>query len=265
MTCISEGIRVRRLHTAARVLLVSSLVAVALRGIALAACQDLDTAEMDRFAKLAAEGAGPAVTSTPTMTTKELANVIRKAGLPEASLVAALPGTVEESSFDFLDGGTYLKATLDGPWHIEVVQFVRQGERLIPIGRGRAARERVAIELQLSVRSAETAQRYVRWLLDATSDQALWLVASADDVPFKQPSLTETNLKAQIGAVRQDLERKIEPPRSEESGPVFVVHQDAVVARDLVRYTVTVSRLGLPTIEATTIARDLPVVYVESD
>ena len=34
---------------------------------------------------------------------------------------------------------------------------------------------------------------------------------------------------------------------------------------DLVRYTVKVSKLGLPSIEVTTIAPDLPVVYVVSD
>ena len=261
----SRHICARRTLRVARGLFVSSLATLALRGIVLAACGDIDPAQAENLANLAATGSYQPVTSSSGMTTKALAEVIRKAGLPLEPSVASLPGTVEESSFDFLNGGTYLKATLDGPWRVEVVQFVRQEKRLIPIQRGRAGRESVATDVQLTIRSAETAQRYVRWLLDATSDQATWLVSSADEVPFKLPDRTDTDLKARIAAAHQDVESKIQPPRSEESGPGFVVHQDAVVARDLVRYTVKVSKLGLPSIEETTVARDLPVVYVVSD
>jgi len=265
MIDICHRARARTLRRAAEIALVSSFAVIAFRDVAFAACQTLDPADVQRFTKLATAAAAAPAPSTPAMTTKELADALRKARLPQADLVAATPGTVQVSSFDFLNGGTYLKATLDGPWHTDVVQFVRQGDRLIPIRRGRAGRERVTSDVQLSVRSADSAQRYVQWLLDATSDQALWLVASVDDVPFKQPSRTEADLKAQIATLRQSLESQIEPPRAEESGTVFVVHQDAVVGRDLVRYTIKVSRLGLPTIESTTIAHELPVVYAIVD
>src|SRR5436190_7919073 len=206
---ISWHICVRRTLRVASVLLVSSLATLALRGIVLAACEDIDPAQAENLANLAATGSYQPVTSSSGMTTKELAEVIRKAGLPLESSVASLPGRVEESTYDFLNGGTYLKATLDGPWRVEVVQFVRQEKRLIPIQRGRAGREGVATDVQLTIRSAETAQRYVQWLLDATSDRATWLVSSADDVPFKLPDRTDTDLKARIAAAHQDLERKI--------------------------------------------------------
>lgn len=264
MSYISQRIRDRRLHRVAGVLLVSSIATVALPSIA-AGCWALDPAEVERFTKRATAAAVAAPPPTPAMTTSRLADALRKARLPEADVVAELPGAVEELSLDFLNGGTYVKATLDGPWHTEVLQFVRQKNQFIPIERGAAGRERVVSDVELSVRSAEAAQRYVQWLLDVTSDRAFWLVSSADDVPFKQPTRTEKDLKTKIGALRQDLESKIEPPHAEESGPGFVVHQDAVVARDLVRYTVKVSKLGLPSIEETTIARDLPLVYVVSD
>jgi len=71
------------------------------------------------------------------------------------------------------------------------------------------ARERITRELDISVRSADTALRYVQWLLAVTSEVAFWLVASADDVPFRRPTRAETDLKARIGMVRQDLETRL--------------------------------------------------------
>jgi hypothetical protein len=197
------------------------------------------------------------------MTMDELAEALRRARLPQADVVAELPGEVDEQSFDFLKGGTYLKVTLHGPWRTQILRFVRQGSLLIPIQHGREGRQRITSDLDISVRSADAALRYVQWLLDVTREGGLWLVESVDDVPFMRATHKEKDLQAQIHAVRQDLESKIEPSGAEESGPVFVVHQDAVAAHDLVRYTVKVSRLGLASIEITTIARDLPVVYVE--
>jgi hypothetical protein len=264
MAYVRRVFRHATLNRVAGLSLVCAIAATALPRRA-AACWALDPAEVEKFTKQSAEAIAKAPPPTPAMTTAELAAALRKARLPQADVVAGSPGAVEEWSLDFLNSGTYVKATLDGPWHTEVVQFVRQKNHLIPIERGRAGRERVVSDVELSVRSAEAAQRYVQWLLDVTSDRAFWLVSSAEDVPFKQPTRTETDLKTKIGALRQDLESKIEPPRAEESGPGFVVHQDAVVARDLVRYTVKVSKLGLPSIEETTIARDLPLVYVVSD
>ena len=244
----------------------SSIAVLALPRLAVAACGELEPAELATFQeRLLAAQSAPPEPPPAAMTTTELAALLRKARLPQAAdLVDSLPGAVEESSYDFLEG-TVLKATLDGPERTEVLQFVRQGNRLIPIERGRAGRDRIVTDVKTSVRSAEAARDYVQWLLDATSEAAFWPVRTAADVPLRTTKRTETELTAEIAAVRRDLETKIEAPRAEEAGAVFVVHQDAVVARDLVRFTVKVSRLGLPTIDATTIVSDLPVVQIAAE
>ncbi len=199
------------------------------------------------------------------MTTAELADALRKAGLPQAAVVGSLPGEVEEQTPDFLNGGTYLKATLHDPHHPHVLSFVRQGDRMVFIQPGPDGWKRAGSDLQVSVRTADSALRYVQWLLDATGGGAFWLVASVDDVPFLPAAADETELQARIATVRKDLEGKIQAPHAEESGAAFVVRQDAVAGRDLVRYTARVSKLGLLTLEKTAIARDLPVVYTGGD
>jgi hypothetical protein len=78
--------------------------------------------------------------------------------------------------------------------------------------------------------------------------------------PWLPATRHEKDLQTQIEAARKDLESKIQPPRAEASDPVCVVHQDAVSGRDLVRYTVRVFKLGLPS-ETVTIARNLPIKY----
>jgi hypothetical protein len=233
---------------------------MAMRGIALAACQTLDPADVDRFAKLAAATAVPPETASSPTPKEELAKALRTARLPEANDVEALPGVVDESSFDFLNGGKYVKATLDRA-PSQVVQFVHQGDRWFPIERGPAGRQRVSSELDISVRSPESALAYVQWLFSATSEGGFWLVDSVDDVPFMPATRHEKGLQEQIEAARKDLENKIQPPRAEASDVVYVVHQDAVSGRDLVRYTVRVSKLGLTTVETVTIAGNLPIVY----
>ncbi len=249
-----------RVQQAACALVVSTVATIAVRGIAFAACQTLDPAEVDRFAKLAAATKPPVVTEASPTPKEELANALRAARLPEADDVEALPGVVEEVPFDFLNGGSYVKATLDTT-PSQVVQFVHQRDRWIPIERGAAGRQRALSELDISVRSAESALSYVQWLFGATSEGGFWLVKSVDDVPFMPATRNEKDLKAQIEAARAELESKIQPPRAEASDPAYVVHQDAVSGRDLVRYTVRVSKLGLPTVETVTIARNLPIVY----
>jgi hypothetical protein len=195
------------------------------------------------------------------MTKDELAQVLRKANLPQAEVVSELRGAVEESSFDFLNGGTFLEATLEGNLRPEVLRFVRQRDRLIPIGTGVEGQKRIGTDVDMRVRSPESALEYVRWLLTVTREGGLWLVGTVDDVPFVTVLKDQKDRRAELDDVRKSLEPKIETPRAEASGPVFVVHQDAVLGHDLVRFTVTVTKLGSPTIEMTTIARDLPVVY----
>lgn len=199
------------------------------------------------------------------MTTQELAEALRKAGLPQATVVGSLPGQVEEQTPDFLNGGTYLRVTLNDPHHPHVLSFVRQGDRIVAIERGPDGLKRAGTDLQVSVRNADSALRYVQWLLDVTGGGAFWRVSSVSDVPFLPAAADEADLQQRIAAARKDLEGRIQPPHAEESGAAFVVRQDAVAGRDLVQYTVRVSRLGLPTLEKTTVARDLPVVYTGGD
>lgn len=199
------------------------------------------------------------------MTTEDLAEELRKAQLPQANVVAALPGEIEEQTLDFLEGGgTYLKVTLRDPHHPHRLNFVRQGKRLVPIDQGPEGLKQVTTRLQISVRSTDAALHYVQWLLDVTSRGGFWRVASVGDVPFMPADEDETELREQIGTQRKDLAGKIQAPHADQTGPVFVVQQDAVAGRDLVRYTVQVSKLGLATFETNTIAQDLPVVYVGS-
>jgi hypothetical protein len=203
--------------------------------------------------------------TAPAMTTQELAEALRKAGLPQATMVGTLPGEVVEQTPDFLDGGTYLKVTLNDPHHPHILSFVRQGDRIVAIPAGPDGWKRAGRELQVSIRNADSALRYVQWLLDVTGGGAFWRVSSVADVPFQPAAADEKELQQRIAAARKDLEGKIQPPHAEESGAAFVVHQDAVAGRDLMRYTVRVSKLGLPTVEQTTVGRDLPVVYARGD
>ncbi len=243
-----------------RLALLCASTVVVVEGSARAACQTLDPADIAAFAKRAAADAAKAKPQPPVPTTQDLEKELRKSRLPEqADRVASLPGTVEEWSFDFLDGGVYVKATLDGPVRTEVLQFVRQKGHLIPIGRGRAGRERIANDVHVSIRGANVALRYVQWLLEVTGE-GVWLVSSPDDVPLLSPRRDNLDLKAKVDGARQELASKVTPPGAADSGTVFTVHQDAVAGRDLVRYTVKVSRLGLPTVGEEKIVGDLPVV-----
>jgi plastocyanin len=199
------------------------------------------------------------------VTTEELAEALARARLPEADVVAALPGTVEESRLEFADGATYFKVILHGGFGPEILHFVRQRDRLIAIPPGAEGRTRIASDLELSVRSADAALAYVRWLLDTTAVGSFRRVESVGEVPFVRTTSAEKNLRARIDELGAELERKIEPPRAEALGSAFVVVQDAIAARRLVRYTVKVSKLGLATIEETAIVRDLPVVYSQYD
>ena len=201
-------------------------------------------------------------TPVPPMTTKELAEILRKARMPQAEAVATLPGFVQESTLDFLGGATYLKVTLDRAFRSEIYHFVRKDDRLNFIPPGREGWNEIVNHFDVSVRDPDTALRYVQWLLDATSEGSFWLVQSVDGVPFLPENREDKSHQARIAEARAKLEGKVEAPRVEAKEGVYLVQQDAVVGRSLVRYTVRVSKLGLPTVETTTLAEDLPVVSV---
>lgn len=244
---------------ATRPLWAAVLGVLACHGVAAAICTNLDPAEIERFRKLAAEQAANEPTPVPPATTQDLAEALRKARSPLADVVAAHPGAVEEWPLDFLGDGVFIRATLDDGYRSRVLHFVRQGKRIIPIERGREGRARIQRDVRLSVRDGDAAVRYLQWLLDVTTEGGIWLVKSPDEVPFILTKKEDVDLNAKIGAARQDLAGKIQPPSVDASGPGFVVRQDAVVGRDLVRYTAKVSKLGLTTVEQATLAKDLPV------
>jgi hypothetical protein len=208
----------------------------------------------------------PGPTPTPAMTTAEWGEVLRKTRLREqADTIARSRGTVEQSSFDFLNGGTYVKVVLEGVYGSKVHHYVRKGDRISVIAPGPEGRNQIVNQFDLSVKNPETALRYVRWLLDVTSEGPFWLVGSGDDLPLRTVNNPDDKALAErVRAARSEAEAKIEPPRAQGSESAFMVYQDAVAGRDLVRYTVRVTRLGLPSIETKTLVKDLPVVGVGS-
>ena len=63
-------------------------------------------------------------------TTAEFADVLRKTRFrDDADVIARSRGVVEQSSFDFLNGGTYFKVVLEGIHGSKVYHFVRKGDR----------------------------------------------------------------------------------------------------------------------------------------
>ncbi len=203
-----------------------------------------------------------AAASAAATTTDELSAALRKSRLPdEADRVASLRGAVEESEPDFLNGGSYVVATLEGALRPEVHRYVRQKGRLVPLGTGEEGRLRITREVDLRISSEDSALAYVRWLLEVTRENGVWLVSSVEDVPFVPVPRKEKERHQALDAQRRALEGTIQPPRVEPAGPLFVVHHDAITNRTLVRYAVKVTRLGLPTVSTEIVARDLPVVY----
>lgn len=219
-----------------------------------------------RLGEVAAAALGFSIVAVPGMalgmTTDELADALRKARLPEAGVVARLPGAVEEEAPDFLGGGRHVKVTLDDPSHSHVLQFVHQGTKWVRIPQGVDGLKKLSSAVQLTVKTPDAALRYVQWALDATASGPFWRLGSVADVPFLPAGVDEAELRRRLASSRSELAAKIQAPKVEESGSFFVVHQDAVVGRDLVRYTVNVSKLGAVTVKSETVARDLPVVYV---
>ncbi len=196
------------------------------------------------------------------MTTQELAEALGKAHLPEATVVSELPGTVEEQSPDFLGGASYVKVTLDDESHPHVLKFVHQGAKWVRIAQGPEGWKKLASAVDLRVKTPEAALRYVQWALDATSGAAFWRLDSVADVPFEPAGDAEADLKSRLASSRSTLAGKIQAPKSEAQGAVFRVQQDAVVGRDLVRYTIDVSKLGSISVATETLERNLPVVQV---
>src|SRR4026208_2398003 len=161
MAYISNGLWRLTPRRAASVLLACSIV-LGMRS-ATVACVLYDPNETPKVVDL-----GP--TPVPPMTTKELAEILRKARRPQAEGVATLPGFVQESTLDFLGGATYLKVTLDRAFRSEIYHFVRKDDRLNFIPPGREGWSESVSRVDVSGREPDAALRYVQWLLDATSE-----------------------------------------------------------------------------------------------
>src|SRR5262245_2584432 len=203
-----------------------------------------------------------AATSAQAMTKDELLALLKKSHAPETSLVEEFPVNIEERSFDFLDGGTYLRVMLIQPDHPAVLNFVWQDGNLVRLPRTDQELAGLDRRISVSIKSADMALRYARWALDVSQGTAFWLVSSIEDVPFMPAAPDEQELAAQISNARSDLAAKIQPPSVKESQATFEVTQFAVKGRDLVRYTINVSRLGHLRIDERTVAAGIPVVYV---
>jgi hypothetical protein len=207
----------------------------------------------------------PLAVATPgaeAMTKDELLALLKKTGAPETSLVEEFPATIEERSFDFLGGGTYLRVMLSQPDHPVVLNFVWQDGKLVRLPRTAQELAELDRRINVSIKSADMALRYARWALDASRGGAFWLVSSVEDVPFLPAAPDEQDLAAEVSKARSDLAAKIHPPSVKEEQATFEVTQFAVEGRDLVRYTINVSRLGHLRLEEQTVSAGIPVVYV---
>ena len=203
-----------------------------------------------------------AATSAEAMTKDELLVLLKKTGAPETSLVEEFPATIEERSFDFLGGGTYLRVMLIQPDHPAVLNFVWQDGKLVRLPRTDQELAGLDRRINVSIKNADMALRYARWALDVSQGTAFWLVSSVEDVPFMPAAPDEQELAAELSKARRDLAAKIQPPSVKESQTTFEVTQFAVKGRDLVRYTINVSRLGHLRIDEQTVSAGIPVVYV---
>jgi hypothetical protein len=203
-----------------------------------------------------------AATSAEAMTKNELLALLKKTGAAEASLVEEFPVSIEERSFDFLGGGTYLRVMLRQPDHPAVLNFVWQDGKLVRLPRTDQELADLDRRINVSIKSADMALQYAQWALDVSQGSAFWLVSSVEDVPFMPAAPDEQELAAEVSKARSDLGAKIHPPSVKESQATFEVTQFAVKGRDLVRYTINVSRLGHLRIDEQTVAADIPVVYV---
>jgi len=195
------------------------------------------------------------------MTSEQLLAALEKDGAPEAELVKKFPTEVDEQSLEFLDGGKYLRAVVHEPKHPAVLHFVEQKGEIRRLPRGTDGIKRLDQALDISIKDSAAALRYARWALEVGHGGAFWLISSVDDVPFLPAAEGEKELAAQVDKARADLSGKIRPPSVEDGKPSFRVTQFAVKGRDLVRYTIDVSRLGHLAIDSEVVSADIPVVY----
>ncbi len=221
-------------------------------------------ATMERVLALMLWPLAIAVTDAEAMTKDELLALLKKSAAPETRVVEQFPATIEERSFDFLDGGTYLQVTLSQPNHPAELDFVWQHDKLVRLPRSSEELGELDRQIDVSIKSADMALRYARWALAVSQGNAFWLVSSVEDIPFMPAAPDEQDLAAEVSKTRGELASKIQPPSVKEEQATFEVTQFAVKGRDLVRYTINVSRLGHLRIDEQTMSTDIPVVYVRS-
>jgi hypothetical protein len=197
------------------------------------------------------------------MTAEELTDALRKAGATEVSLLESNPSKIEEERFDFLGGGLYLRVKVLGPYHAHLLHYVMApGGKLYQLKLGKAELERMQTDLKVEIKDRDLALRYAQWVLRVTEGPALWLLSSVEDVPFQPAASSEAELAKRIETAKKEIAAKISPPNARPDGNGFVVTQEAVKDRDLVRYEVTVSAQGRYEIRKQTLVPQIPVVYM---
>ncbi|MBI3268244.1 MAG: hypothetical protein HYZ53_04425 [Planctomycetes bacterium] len=210
--------------------------------------------------------AGALLCRADTMTVKELIAELAKSGAGEVKLLEAYPCDLEETRPDFLGGAVYVRVVVRHPHHPHVLDYVLQaGKPVYRLRVGEPELRRLREEVKFALGTPEAALRYAQWTLRLTEGPAYWPVASVGEVPYMPARAEETELAARIRKSKEALASKIEPASARAEGVDFVVRQTAVKGRDLVRYDIRVTAQGKLDVRMTTVATDVPVVYVAGD
>ena len=199
---------------------------------------------------------------SPAMTSRELIGALEKAGAPEVQTLKAFPVEIAEAKHDFLGAGTYLRVTVLNR-HTHLLHYVAgPGGQIYRLKLGKPEIERMQSELKIQIANADTALRYAQWLLQVTEGPALWLLSSVEDVPFQPVPAGKAKLAKRVEQAKKEVIRRISKPSARAQDDGFVITQEAVQRRDLVRYEVTVSAKGAFTVAKEELVPELPVVYV---
>ncbi len=199
---------------------------------------------------------------SPAMTSRELIGALEKAGAPEVRTLKAFPVELEEKKHDFLGAGAYLRVKVLNR-HIHTLHYVAgPGGEIYRLKLGKPEIERMQSALKIEIKNSDAALRYVQWLLEVTEGPALWLLSSVDDVPFQPVPKGKDKLAKRVEQAKKEIMRRISKPSARSQDDGFIVTQEAVQRRDLVRFEVTVSSKGGTVVAKEKLVPELPVVYV---
>ena len=197
------------------------------------------------------------------MTAEELLRALERAGSTDVEALKSFPLAIEEKRHDFLGGGVYLRVTIRNRHHPQLRHYVAApGGNIYRIAAGGHELERMQKDLKPSIRDTDAALRYAQWVLEVTEGPTLWLLSSVKDVPFKAVAENDEQLAREVAEAKEMLARRISPPTARAQSDGFVVTQEAVHERKLVRYEVEISAQGHCHVKREALTGELPVVYV---